>query len=243
MFLYLRSHVTRFLILFEGRTGSSYLVTNLLKHPNVRAGWEELPRLKALGHDAQAEWAKKTLSAPLLGRSGAIGFKTKLRDIADHDKFSELLREQAVKIVHMQRRNRVKIAISEINCNVLYARTKQYNVYKKEDRLPAIRIEVSDFKEILDMRERLDKELKVFVEDLGLPTLNVFYEDILLDESNTLNNVYQFIGVPARATKGTSYKNTSDDLREALLNFDELKASVAGTCYEEMFDEVLVQQR
>lgn len=241
MFLYFRNTVTRFVILFEGRTGSSYLVSSLATHPRVRAEGEALVRLKDLGHDAQADWVRRTLAAPLLGKWGAIGFKTKLRDIADREQFAELLREQGVKIIHMQRRNRVKVAISEINCNVLYERTKQYNVYKKEDRLPAIRIEVPDFKEILSMRERLDEELKHFVDGLRLSVMNVFYEDLLLDEENTLNGIYQYLGVPSRMTKGASYKNTSDNLRDALLNFDELRASVAGTSYEKMFDEVLVR--
>lgn len=239
MSFYFRRNVTRFVLLFEGRTGSSYLISGLGTHPEVRAEEEGLVRLKDSGHDAQSAWIKKALSIPLLGKSGAVGFKTKLRDIADPQQFARLLRGLGVKIIHMQRRNRVKVAISEINCNVLYKRTKYYNVYKEEDRLPPIRIEVADFKETLAMREKLDEELKRFVDDLQLPTLNVFYEEILQDETNTLSGIYSFLGVPFHATKGASYKNTSDDLRDALLNFDELKASVAGTAYEAMFDEVV----
>ncbi len=242
MFLYLRSSVTPFIILFEGRTGSSYLVTSLSKHPNVRARWEELVQLKELGHEAQAQWTHQALTAPLISRISAVGFKTKLRDIADPIQFAQLLRERGARIIHMQRRNRVKVAISEINCNVLHARTGMYNVYKEDDRLPPIRIEAADFTHTLAMREQLDGDLKRFVADLHLPTLDVYYEDILLDEPGTLKNVYEFIGVSPRMTTGSSYKNTNDDLRNALLNFEELKASVSGTPYEEMFDEVLVNK-
>lgn len=242
MFLYLRRSVTPFVILFEGRTGSSYLVTSLSKHPNVRAGWEELVQLKPLGHEAQTEWTRKALTAPLIGRFGAVGFKTKLRDIAAPMQFSQFLRERNVKIIHMQRRNRVKVAISEINCNVLHARTGNYNVYKKDDRLPPIRIEVPEFMSTLAMREQLDSDLKRFVDGLYLPTLDVYYEDLLLDEPGTLQTIYEYIGVAPRMTKGSSYKNTDDDLRNALLNFEELKAAVSGTPYEEMFDEVLVNK-
>lgn len=242
MFLFLRTSVTPFVILFEGRTGSSYLVTSLSKHPYVRAGWEELVQLKPLGHQAQAEWARKALTAPLIGRFGAVGFKTKLRDIADPMQFSQLLRARNVKIIHMQRRNRVKVAISEINCNVLHARTGSYNVYKKDDRLPPISIEVPEFMGTLAMREKLDNELKHFVDELHLSTLNVYYEDILLDEPGTLQIIYEFIGVAPRMTKGSSFKNTDDNLRNALLNFEELKAAVSGTPYEEMFDEILVNK-
>lgn len=242
MFLHLRNSVTPFVVLFEGRTGSSYLITSLSTHPNVRAGWEELVQLKKFGHEAQAQWTRKALTAPWIGRFSAVGFKTKLRDIADPLQFSQLLRERGANIIHMQRRNRVKVAISEINCNVLHARTGLYNVYKEDDRLPPIRIEAPDFINTLALREKLDGDLKRFVDGLRLPTLDVYYENILLDEPGTLKTIYEFIGVPPRMTKGASYKNTSDDLRNALLNFEELKASVSGTPYEEMFDEVLVRK-
>jgi hypothetical protein len=36
-------------------------------------------------------------------------------------------------------------------------------------------------------------------------------------------------------------KNTSDDLREAILNFDELRDSYSGSRYAHQFDEVLTR--
>ena len=39
---------------------------------------------------------------------------------------------------------------------------------------------------------------------------------------------------------GQVRKNTNDDLREAVSNFDELRSHYIGTPYEQMFDEVLV---
>ncbi len=35
-------------------------------------------------------------------------------------------------------------------------------------------------------------------------------------------------------------KNTSDDLRKVIMNFDELRSHYIGTPFELMFDEVLV---
>lgn len=239
MLLYPRKNVTRFVLLFEGRTGSSYLISSLDQHPKVRAMEEGLVILKKEGHYAQAQWTCKALSVPILSRWGAVGFKTKLRDISDPEQFARLLQELNVKIIHMQRRNRIKVTVSEINCNVLYQRTNYYNVYKEQDQLPPISIELEHFKKILKMREDLDNRLSNYVADLGLPILEIYYEDLLIDERSTLKNTYEFLGVPARHTRGKSFKNTSDDLRQALLNFNELRTAFAGTPYESMFDEIL----
>lgn len=237
--LYLRSRVTRYVLLFEGRTGSSYLTTSLDSHPKVHALEEALVRLKKEGHEAQERWIRKALTPPLIGRWGSIGFKTKLRDISDPARFSALLKELDVKIIHMQRKNRVKVTVSEINCNILHQKTNYYNIYKEEDRLAPVSIDVEQFKRVLKMREDLDSQLKHFVEELRLPTLELYYEDILRDEADVLHRTYNFLGVPPILTKGTSFKNTSDNLREALLNFDELRAEFIGTPYENMFDEVI----
>ena len=40
-----------------------------------------------------------------------------------------------------------------------------------------------------------------------------------------------------------SLKVTSDDLRDSVKNFDELRARYVGTPYEPMFDEVLTPGR
>jgi len=200
---------------------------------------EGLVRLKSAGHVAQEQWVRKTLTPPLLGRYGAIGFKTKLRDISDPALFRDLLRGLKVRIIHMQRKNRVKVTVSEINCNILHKKTNYYNVYKAENRLPPINISIAQFRETLKKREELDNALKDYVAGLNLPTLELYYEDLLKDEDTLLRSTYNFLDVPFLPTKGKSFKNTSDNLREALLNFDELRAAYAGTAYEKMFDEVL----
>jgi hypothetical protein len=38
-------------------------------------------------------------------------------------------------------------------------------------------------------------------------------------------------------------KHTNDDLRQVILNFDELRSDYVGTPYECMFDEVLAPGR
>ncbi|WJW75841.1 hypothetical protein QVG61_01765 [Thiohalobacter sp. IOR34] len=242
MMFYPRSRMTRFVLLFEGRTGSSYLISSLNAHPRVLALEEELRRFKAEGHAAQARWVEQALRLPLLGRRLSRGFKTKLRDIAEPQRFAELLRQQQVRILYMRRRNRIKTVVSALRSRMLKEKTNQYNAYRPEERLGPVEIPLDQFDRLLIQRERLDAELDAFVEGLGLPTLPLFYEDILLDEDGLLRRLYAFLGVPPRRTRGVSFKNTSDDLRQSVLNFDALRAAYADTAYAAMFDEVLVEE-
>ena len=237
-----RDHVCRFVILFEGRTGSTYLIESLDSHPKVRAYGEKLVGLKKDGSKAQLEWVRKVLTPPIIGRRHAIGFKTKLRDIADPTAFAELLKEMQVRIIHLLRRNRIKAIVSTINSCRLKNVTNSYNLYKEDNRLLPSPIDINDFDWELKYREKLDSKLEIYVKNLKLPAQTLYYEDLLIDEFRTLQRTYDFLGVPFKLTKGKCIKNTRDDLREAIINFDELRSHYIGTPYENMFDEVIISR-
>lgn len=233
-----KSKVAKFVILFEGRTGSSYLLSILNAHPQIRAYGEELVRLKNAGFDAQEEWIRRALTPYMLSRHKAIGFKTKLRDIAAQDRFKDLLEELQPTIIHMQRRNRVKVAISEVNANLLHEKIGKYNAESIGERLPPHRIELDDFRYALTLREDLDSQLLKFVHSMSLETLDIFYEDILLDKEATIKKIYNTLKVKYKPASAVTVKNTSDNLRESIVNLDELKNAYLGTQYEPMFDEI-----
>ncbi len=133
----------------------------------------------------------------------------------------------------------MKTAVSEANCNILKEKTNQYQVYKPEDRLPPHAIPLEDFTYALDLREKLDGELNSFIESLELDVCPIYYEDMLTDEAAFMKNIYNKLDVPYVKTTGKTLKNTSDNLKESILNFEELKSAYAGTKYEPMFDEIL----
>jgi len=240
--LYTPSRCTRYVLLFEGRTGSSYLTTLLDAHPRIHAMEEGLRQFRTQGHEAQARWVRQVFHAPPLSTVACRGFKTKLRDIADPEAFSALLEAERPHVLFMRRRNRIKCVVSQIRSRMLKERTNLYNAYRKQDRLPAVEIPPDLFDRLLRERERLDAELESFVAQLDLPRLDIFYEDILIDESGLKQRVLEFLGVPHRDTRAQTFKNTSDDLRESVTNLESLKANYAGTAYEPMFDEVLVRE-
>jgi hypothetical protein len=102
-------------------------------------------------------------------------------------------------------------------------------------------IDPSEFDTYLREREDAERELNEFVSSLDLPTMRIYYEDLLVDRDEVLEEVFSFLEVPPHVVHTKTMKNTSDDLRDVVLNFDELQSFYVGTPYESMFEEVLLK--
>lgn len=242
MGIFLRNQITPYVILFIERDGSTYLTSLLTSHPDIEAIYERFAVLnqKNATSAEQNAWAAEFFTPPLIARSKARGFKTKLVDVLDLQGFTKLLHEKNVRIIQMRRRNRVKAVVSRINARRLYEATGNWNLYDKSDRMPAMEIDQELFQDYLQEREDADEELQTYVDQLSLPKLKIVYEDLLTDKAATLQKVFSFLKVADKPVQEKTMKHTSDDLRDVILNFDELRGRYSGTPYAAMFDEVLV---
>ena len=242
--LYLRGQVIRFVVFFQGRSGSSFLTTALDSHPQIRAAGEILADVWDQGAGAQLRQTQECLAPPLIGRHAAVGFKTKLMDVLDPEELATLLRQIQPRIILLLRRNRVKLVVSWINAARLHKKKHKWQSYTEEERpsLP-FAIDIGDFMCRLQTLDGLRQSLACYVSGLGLPTLPLYYEDLLLDEQRAFERVFSLLRVKPKAVQPESIKTTSDNLREVIKNFEELRSHYRGTALEEMFDEVLVPQR
>jgi len=238
--IYFRNEITRYVLFLVARVGSTYLTSLLNSHPNITAEGEALRDLEEEGAEVQLRWAREFLNPPLVSRNAAMGFNVKLVHLVDPAAFAQLLQEQECKIIHLQRRNRIKAVVSRLNGRRLYKQTGMWGLFDESERPGAFHVDPEEFDEFLKHRERVDAELENYVDTLALPTLKLFYEDLLADEDAFLDGVFSFLDVPAKLVEGQTLKITSDDLREVILNFDEIRGNYVGTKYEAMFDEVLV---
>lgn len=238
---FFRSEVTPYVILFIERDGSTYMISLLTSHPQIQSVYERFAVMRQKGTNGkeQIEWARQFFSPPIITRYRAVGFKTKLVDILDKDAFLHLLREKNVRIIQMQRRNQVKAVVSRINAKRLHDVTGNWNLYNEKERLPAFEIDPDMFHQYLLERIQADEELTNFTEKLNLPTLKMVYEDLLVNRDQVLSRVFDFLGVDPFPVQGKTLKNTSDDLKEVILNFEQLRSKYSGTKFESMFDEVL----
>ena len=130
-----------------------------------------------------------------------------------------------------------------INSRRLKNATNDYNLYSQNDRLAPITMDLDKFDDMLLFREKLDSKLEAYVNDLKLPTMTLYYEDLWTDDCSALKSTYNFLGLPFKQTQGKCLKNTSDDLREVIINFDELRSRYIGTPYESMFDGITISKK
>lgn len=240
--IFFRPQVNPFVMLFVERSGSTYLTTLLNSHPDVYAQGENFDALQQQGKGAreQMAWAKEVLTAPLIGRNKARGFKTKTMDILDPDGFARLVQNQQCKIIQLQRRNLVKSVVSTVNAKRLWEKSGNWNLLDEKNRLSEFTVAPDVFDKLLNQRIQWDNELESYVQQLHLPTLKLVYEELLTDEADFIHRIYSFLELKPKPAQGITLKNTKDNLRNVLLNFDELREKYAGTPYQAMFDEVLL---
>lgn len=235
----------RFVLLTPGRTGSSYLTKSLNSHPNIIMLFEpwgsmfKTPKEKWTERARdQLKWLDNFFEKSYDAQISAIGFKTKLIDVLDPKMFMEMLREKDARIIYMVRKNIVKLAVSMVNARRIYAKTNTWNLKREKDRLPPFYLDPNEFVIELENAICLKNRLKAYIEELKLPTLKIYYKDLFLNESKTLRRINEFLGVPFVHTRSSLLKNTNDNLRKAVLNFDEIRSRYKDTVYEDMFDEI-----
>ncbi len=234
------SSPVRFIVLMLGRTGSSLLVEALDSHSRVRA------RGEAFGHHSKRPPGRqieriRDFYTTFDGSAGVVGFKLKYRDIGSVSALADLMRDLEIRVIHLQRRNRVKHVVSFFNAVRLFDATGGWNLYEADDRLGAFRLDPRDFAERLETMNDESAALAAYVAALELPTLDLSYEDLLTHRNQTIARVFSFLGVGSEPVKPAALKNTPDDLRLVVRNFEQLYTIYRGTLYEAMFDEVLVE--
>lgn len=237
-----RFQVTPFVILFVERAGSTFLTTALKSHPQILALTEKFDAMRKEGKTAadQLAWSRAFLTPPLIGEHRAIGFKTKLVDVLDQDGFAGLLRERRCRIIQLQRRNSIKAVVSTLNARRQWQVSGNWNLLSESTRLPPFEVDPAEFQAMLAQREELDRQLDAYAGQLQRPTLRMWYEDLLSDEAAFVDKAVTFLTGRSRSLQGATLKNTSDDLKAAIVNFDELRNRYVGTRYEPMFDEARV---
>ncbi|NNC86882.1 MAG: hypothetical protein HKN82_00320 [Akkermansiaceae bacterium] len=240
-------NLARFVVLFEGRSGSTFFIEALDSHPRIRAHKELLAEVKKKVERGKAEpedqaECLRRLFVPGDHDYDAIGFKTKYKDILDPEGFARLIGEYDARVILLQRRNRIKLMVSLMNAVRLNAATGDWNLYSESDRQPMLHVDLEQFAGWLQRTEKANAAMNDYADRLERPMLRLCYEDLLMKPGPSFERICEFLGVPPAGMQAQCKKNTSDDLREVVENFEELKAAFAGTPYEEMFDEVLQPQ-
>ena len=226
------SKATPFVILFPGRTGSSWLVSSLQSHPMVQAEGERLVQLRPR---SQPRWIRRLYHRAARAGLRAGGFKTKLKDVWDLDAFRTLLTGHGARVIVMDRRNTVKLAVSTINARRLFEATGRWNRRAGDPVLPPFTLAEADLRRVLAECQDRQRQLHDYAATLPLPGITIHYEDLLGTPAETMGRVLEFLGAPPMPLDSAVANNTDDDLSLAILNAAELQAAFAGEPFAEMF--------
>ena len=238
-----------FVILFNGRSGSSHIVSCLNSHPHAVTYGEMFP---GKSRDEQVSLVEAMIAGqplealtdaalpnrfrhPQTGkgtRFDAVGLKTKPGDLADREWFSSFLRAHHFKVVHLSRDNHVKRALSMIGCRILRQNTGLFNAVEPDQVLGSLQVDPDALFAECQKAEGAEIRLAAYVDSLGLTTHHMTYESLLEDETSSFRNLLDFLGLEPAPLQGRIHKNLNDNLRDAIRNFDEVAARFAGSRHE-----------
>lgn len=221
------------MILFPGRTGSSWLVAALGNHPRVDAQGEIL-----VGKDPAAQ--RRLVEERLRGEippGGSRGFKTKLKDVADHDALKSAIGTET-RVVHMVRRDLLRLAISTINARRLHRRTGRWNRVGGVEQLPPLETGIDDLVAAIDQCAAAVETLARFVGGLAAPVLEVDYAEVLHSPADLLDRVQRHLGVAPRPLSSGVLKNTGTNLRTAIAGFDGLLGELSRSRWSALLSDL-----
>ena len=224
-----------FLILFEGRTGSTYVVERLASHPHVECAGEWI-ELRGGGSAAtQRAFTDAYYRRRRSRRVRAVGMKSKFRHILDPEAMRTVLAGNGVRIIHLTRRNLVKWTISGLASMRLHQRLGRSNIRSEDERLEPFAIAPDSFAHALEVRRGWQATLDAFLSTLPAPPPRFEYEDMLADDERFFAALHAAIGVEHRPTASRLIKATPRDVGQLITNLDELRTGYVGTEYEAMF--------
>ena len=223
----------RFVVFAQGRSGSTLLTELLNSHPQVYCADEILT------------WKRRDpvryASACSVGhRVDTYGFKVKIYQLKDAQgmedpgAFLRRLHEQNWRIVHLQRRNVLRQALSSM---VAEQRRIYHEPAGSNDSLP-VRVDA------VELLRRSDERTRFCVEEAralaALPHLRLTYETDLLradDHARSAGAVFRFLGLSEVPVTTRTRKIGDKSLSQLLDNAEEVEVAVRGSAYAGLLDE------
>lgn len=227
-----------FFILFPERSGSTYLCELLDGHPDITCEFEifSLQRKgsELLRRIPDADGALAKLKALYALPTQANGFKFKLpTQYKRYPEIAQYLLEHAdeVRCIFLWRENLLKAAVSSQNLKRTKPVKRAQGVNLRE------RLDLGPLPLDIDMAqsyiERLDTNVKRHRKQAQKfkHCIELTYEQLYADPDAMMRKLTAFLGVapPLASGEVRSTKATTDSLRQALANYDEVEQRFSGT--------------
>ena len=141
------------------------------------------------------------------------------------------------KLIYLKRRNIVKSVVSLLNARRLKNRYGHLNAEKQHHIQGALHVSPASFAKELQRRIRIEEAHQKFFDACQVQKEEFLYEDLIKMPDIFFKTLLNFLSVPPKRLHGKFYKNTPDNLREAIENFSEIQTLLKGTSFEPMLLE------
>ena len=225
----------RFMLLMPwGRVGSNLLFAILRQSAPMKLANESLNALRTA--DEQASWFGDFYETDAPAPPHAfIGSKQNMLAVRDDARMAGAIRDAGVRVVRLRRRNLVKAAVSQIRAEEYAQKMERetgerpWAVKKGRPTLGPSMVDPDLLMKRIGIMEGCDRRLS----DAFAPAeaLDIEYEDINAALDAVVGRLRDHLGVPQTAFKVPFDKATPDRLEDAIVNFAEVRARLAGTDY------------
>ncbi|MFM1833054.1 MAG: hypothetical protein RLZZ461_1370 [Planctomycetota bacterium] len=200
-------------------------------HPAVEAQGEILVRQSP---EAQRRLVRAALAPGR--RVTARGFKTKMKDVAEPDDLRAAIVELNALVIHMRRADLLRLALSRINARRLHDATGRWNRTADMPESGAVPVTTEELQTALEACVDEVAKVETFVESVSGDVIDIRYADVLRAPEDVLESVQRAIGVEPRTVRSGVVKNTGEDLRPWLPDFDDWRRRFAETPFAAAFE-------
>ena len=185
----------------------------------------------------------------------AVGFKI-VYETAHPVVFEYLSKQTDVKFIHLQRRNILRLYLSDMIASKLniwgaVARENE-NLFKNNKAESFTKVIEKNEDKVLpdDFTIKLDYEdcLKVFIKIKGFvekynnyfkpgQVVNLYYEDLLINPDKELEKIQKFLGVDYQKLTSRFIKINNQKLYDVIENYSDLKKRFTGTEWAVFFED------
>jgi len=225
----------RFMLLMPwGRVGSNLLFAILRQSAPMKLANESLNALRTA--DEQEAWFRDFYETDGAAPAHAfIGSKQNMLAVRDDARMVRAIRDAAVRVVRLRRRNLVKAAVSQIRAEQ-YAQKMERETGERPWAIktgrPTLGPSAID-PDLLMKRIAIIQGCDRRLTDAFAPaeTLDIEYEDVNASLDTVVARLRDYLEVPQAPFKVPFDKATPDRLEGAIVNFDAVRARLAGTAY------------
>jgi len=248
------SDYCKFIILGEGRSGSTFLRGLLNSHSQIIAfgelfrfydsiGWDLPPydqylqsrSLISFMQSNPVRFLEEKVFRKFPKQVSAVGFKIFYYHAQEDSRKMvwPFLRDQKdLRIIHIKRNNTLRVVLS---LKKAFMTNKWANTTGVAEEDPTIALDYEECLWRFTWAQEAKKRYDTFFE--GHPKIDVLYEDLANHYQSEMKRVQEFLGVHYEDVRPSTYKQSRQVLSKAISNYFELKEKFKSTPWEEFFED------